>query len=117
MLEFELMKISGLSDIPEEAQEIVIKAIVDLNSYFDDIKNSKKFTGYKENSEIMGIMFFSTLVAFMIGQVVDIAKKAKIVEKKTYRCLTPEERFGCLMNGIMEHLHFVAQKTFDEKLP
>lgn len=109
--------ITGMG-IPADAEDAVIKAVVDLNEFFDEIKNSRQFTKYLKQSHIISKMFFNTLVAFTIGQVVDMAKKAAMINHNdNNRELTPEERFAVIMNEVLSHMQNVAEYTFERKLP
>ena len=103
--------------ILEDAMDTVTEAITDLNEFFDEIKNSEQFTKYIDDGEVISKMMFNTLVAFTIGQIVDMAKKAVIINNKTNKPLSPEVRFAVIMNEVLQHMQRVAQSTASRKLP
>ena len=63
-------------------------------------------------------MMFNTLIAFTIGQIVDMAKKAVLIDHtKNNKRLNPEQRFAVIMNEVLSHMQRVAQSTVMRKLP
>ncbi len=106
-----------MTQLPEKAEEVTINAITDLNETFDEIKASPLFAQFTKDSEVICQMFFNIVVAFSIGQVLEMAKKAHMTHDKTKTVLTPEERFVVLMNEIMAQFHRVGTATAKRKLP
>lgn len=109
------MKNNPLDGMPQEAQDITIKAIVDLNDFFEKILGSKKFSKYLPEANLLPKMMFCILSAFTIGQALSISKKSEIIDNETKKRFPPNERFALIMNQILTQMQTVAEETYNNE--